>query len=306
MWFIKLYQSLEILTHCEMPYPSGWNCSWVPNLSSPKLAQSITFGNASGQAQAKYQVTAQNKLLVEGVHVASVSRVSAPVPKNATIKELLWIVRGWVFEYLLDESSHVAPEKSRAFVSTLLTREYTVEDVDGDSTIVNGMNSDSFTVFTFTDLDRTSEKDLLELRFVKSVRQTLPGRALFRTSEGFYRLGPAAMGLGDHICVLLRCNTPMILRLSWHQLDCHLVVGQCFVIKLIDKEALLGPLQSPDISALTRWISVRNGRLIVMYLGDGIAIEEDPRLSASPPSWEIYEETITSPPFKDHQSSADM
>jgi hypothetical protein len=84
----------------------------------------------SGSARPEYRVTVGNILFVEGVRVASVSSVScdsASVPYNATNRKLLWIVRAWVCEYLLEKSSEVVPGNSRAFASTLITGRYLLE-----------------------------------------------------------------------------------------------------------------------------------------------------------------------------------
>lgn len=91
---MKVYRNLEIPTFCEMPYPSAWKYSWVPNLASPKLTRSISYGNASGFADPNFRVAGGSELLFDGVLVGSVSRASTAVPHNATLKELLWIVRG--------------------------------------------------------------------------------------------------------------------------------------------------------------------------------------------------------------------
>lgn len=115
------------------------------------------------------------------------------------------------------------PEKAKAFISTLLTQHYDIENIDENSGLGYSISSNeshylSFPTFMFTNLGRTPEEELLKLDFVRSVVETVPGRAMFRTAEGSYGIGPAIVEFGDHVSVLLGCNTPIIPRPSWQQM----------------------------------------------------------------------------------------
>lgn len=79
--------------------------------------------------------------------------------------------------------------------------------------------------------------------------------------------------------------------------DCYCIVGACYILEFMDKEALVGPLQlSPGLSdpTLARWFCVLNGRVMMMYLNGGVPTEEVPRLGPLPPGRRISEDTVSS------------
>jgi len=68
------------------------------------------------------------------------------------------------------------------------------------------------------------------------------GRCLITTEKGYIGLAPKNSKVGDIVCILLGCRSPLVLRpLSEAQ---YQIVGECCICGLMDGEALLGPLPS--------------------------------------------------------------
>ena len=79
-------------------------------------------------------------------------------------------------------------------------------------------------------------------RFLEEAHIFLVNRSFVKTREGYIGLAPPNAMPGDHVCVLLGSNMPMLLRPALsNQFE---VVGECYVHGLMNGEALLGPL--PD------------------------------------------------------------
>lgn len=83
--------------------------------------------------------------------------------------------------------------------------------------------------------------------FLGRVRDYCKNRSFIKTSEGYIGLAPKNAQLGDLICVLLGCDTPMLLRPTSYSR--YQVVGSCFIHGLMNGEAFLGPLPE-DYQAL--------------------------------------------------------
>ena len=117
------------------------------------------------------------------------------------------------------------------------------------------------------------------------VNTMLVGRLLFTTNEGHIGLAPKATKPDDQVCILLGCQTPLVLRPNgaWG----HKVVGECYIDGFMDGVAYLGSL--PD-----KWQKVRrdfqeySGQFISFfdYESGGFQIE-DPRLGPLPAGWSV-------------------
>lgn len=67
-------------------------------------------------------------------------------------------------------------------------------------------------------------------------------RTICTTEQGYIVLAPKYAKLGDQVCVLLGCNSSMLLRPIGNRWQ---VVGECHVPGLTSGEALAGPLPKP-------------------------------------------------------------
>jgi hypothetical protein len=76
--------------------------------------------------------------------------------------------------------------------------------------------------------------------YLKCMRQTLEGRCLFKTNNGYIGLSPTSTRKGDVICVVFGCQTPILLRPvpKPNSTQTWLVVGSCYVHGLMSGEAI--------------------------------------------------------------------
>ena len=77
-------------------------------------------------------------------------------------------------------------------------------------------------------------EDLFYPSFLKSVERVRKS-CMFSTGKGYVGLGPKGVRKGDEICVLFGNDVPFVLRRVGQH---HVVVGQCFVLGLMDGEAI--------------------------------------------------------------------
>ncbi|EPE30510.1 hypothetical protein GLAREA_03477 [Glarea lozoyensis ATCC 20868] len=73
-------------------------------------------------------------------------------------------------------------------------------------------------------------------QFILEASRCLKGRMMFSLPKGYFGVGPEGMRVGDLVCVVWGCDSPVVLR----RLEDHYVlVGNCFVLGLMDGEARL-------------------------------------------------------------------
>jgi hypothetical protein len=280
-----MYEGLELLTFCEMPFPANWRSSWVPNLGNPRLTTSISFGHASGYSSPEVKYRGGDKLLVQGVHTTSVAEVICVFTREATYTDIippLQALARQLFSRIATEREKV--ETATSFIALLQCMHCAFEDIDAVRSTTPEDFREDLLIFINADLATSSLEALSKLRLLGYALRNCPGRAIFKTTEGFLGLGPAALQMDDHICVLLGCNTPLILRPVVEHPDSYKVVGETFVCEFMDKQAFLGPIPS----LVSSWVSIYRGEQMIIYLQDGIATEEDPRLGPLPRGWNIY------------------
>ena len=76
--------------------------------------------------------------------------------------------------------------------------------------------------------------------FFAQVYGSYTGRSFFTTEEGYIGLAPQAAKPGDQICVLIGCNSPVVLRSNG--IEQYQVVGECYMDGFMNGEALLGQI----------------------------------------------------------------
>ncbi|RDW57329.1 hypothetical protein BP5796_12779 [Coleophoma crateriformis] len=94
------------------------------------------------------------------------------------------------------------------------------------------------------DLDSPASADLAA-SIDTAIRSASVRRSFFITDKGYIGLGPAKMGVGDDLYIVLGCRTPLILRrgsatptqgqLPW---PVYYVIGDCYAHGLMDGEAM--------------------------------------------------------------------
>jgi hypothetical protein len=123
-----------------------------------------------------------------------------------------------------------------------------------------------------------------ERLFVQGFGSYAVGRSLITTSTGHVGLAPDDTRVGDRVCVLLGCNSPLILRALSD--DSWLVVGACYINSLTNGEALLGPLSGQTDPVL---LLASNGSSYLAFRDrqTGGMTPHDPRAGPLPPEWAL-------------------
>lgn len=116
----------------------------------------------------------------------------------------------------------------------------------------------------------------------------LNNRAFLITREGHIGFAPQAARPGDEVCIILGCQSPLLLR-PIHNGN-YEVVGECYLQGVMHGEAILGPLPAPWTSAKVIFVP---GQGFQSGFLNGKTREtkiEDPRLGPLPPGWRILED----------------
>ena len=112
--------------------------------------------------------------------------------------------------------------------------------------------------------------------------------SLLRTTEGHLGLGPRSARYGDKVCVLLGCDTPLLLRLVLDDQWC--IVGDCYVHDIADGSALLSSL--PENFEAIEQMNPRDGHCSMVFRNirtNDVQIE-DPRIPEPlPAGWKVTE-----------------
>lgn len=105
--------------------------------------------------------------------------------------------------------------------------------------------------------------------------------SFIKTREGYMGLVPLETRAGDHVCILLGCPSPMLLRPAPN--NQFLVVRECYVHGLMTGEAFLGPL--PDHYQLVQVADQTQPKSFLPFYNHrtGKFQFNDPRLETLPP-----------------------
>lgn len=118
------------------------------------------------------------------------------------------------------------------------------------------------------------------INYLEELQETIPGRAFFKSNEGYIGLCPAEAVPRDRVCVILGCDSPLLLRPVAGQNDHYQLVGECYVHGIMECEALVGAITPP-------WSRTfyRDGAIFPIWTLDGERTHDDPRLGPLPPGW---------------------
>ncbi|KAL8895005.1 MAG: hypothetical protein Q9207_008337 [Kuettlingeria erythrocarpa] len=112
-------------------------------------------------------------------------------------------------------------------------------------------------------------------------------RLTHRKSAYHGRLGlaPKATEPGDKICVLLGCESPLVLRSDGS--GNHAVVGECYIDGMMSGEALLGKLPKKWTVACKYFHELHNNHNVLIDSTTDQTTPQDPRLGPLPAGWKL-------------------
>ena len=136
-----------------------------------------------------------------------------------------------------------------------------------------------------TTRDTALEDSQESLDFLDYVMFSIRGRSFFTTLDGHIGLAPIATKPNDKVCVLLGCQSPLVLRPCGTQY--YAVVGECYIDGFMDGAAFLGPLPSNCQLVLRYFEEFSNYYNAFLNHQTGEYQVEDPRLGPLPAGWYI-------------------
>jgi hypothetical protein len=177
--------------------------------------------------------------VIRGVHTSTIVLVSTASLQAATTPELIALCRAWI-PLNLSEPYICGGKMFDAYIKTLIANNInTVVPPTRGRCLSTEECAEFFDVCIQN--GKTEGLSTGTASYVNFLRQILPGRAFFTTSDSHIGLCPANARTGDHVCVVLGSNAPLVLRPVPDLEGRYQVVGECSVHGLMFGVALLGP-----------------------------------------------------------------
>ncbi|KAL7622493.1 hypothetical protein AAE478_008000 [Parahypoxylon ruwenzoriense] len=314
---IRHVKRLELLRDCHTGTTTShlgeWP-SWVPDYSIPNARLNhVERQFSAGQSECCTKLLEANVLEVIGVRCAEVSYV-APV---AVLKTVFHEDQNTCSQDMIStqfeqrftkvpllhgpiEQNYVTGEILRDAIAKILTGNYLRERFPDNS------------VPTLNDWISRLYRDDLASRLINGTPQNegavsfqedyaisvMKNRLYFETREGYIGLGPPGVKpeSGDTVCVLLGCDSPMVLR-EQHTSGRFTIIGESYVCGLEDVRALLGPLERQWRARVHFDSIARPIASSFLNLETGEVLEDDPRLPELSDEWEVipWERTADDP-----------
>jgi hypothetical protein len=271
-------QSLQILELCELRRDNPHNLpSWVPDISRERLTKAINGHYTAGRTFPVYGSCAAGTLHVRGRSMCSLqttNSLSLVLPTNEDILQALFQLR----PPMSIEAPYVAGGSFRNAYCDALSA----------GSFIDKYQRDSFKQL----LEKIWNTDLGVAAGSKWTAPLAPGsfdllnsvythcrrRTLCTTEQGYIVLAPGYAKRGDQVCVLLGCNSSMLLRPAGNR---RKVVGECYVPGLTSGEALAGPLPKGYRKEMVFDESRRAWSLKFRNISNNETISEDPRFNSS-------------------------
>ena len=272
-------QSIQILELCELRHENPHNLSsWVPDISRPLLATPINGTYTAGRTFPHYNCCAAETLRIRGKTMCSLQTInpfsfsSAP-PTTQEIYETLLRLR----PPMSIEDAYVGGGSMRnAYCDALSAGSFVDKNKrDACKAILEIMwNTNLGAAAGFI---MASGRDRIYPVFYP-VFTYCNNRTLCTTEQGYIVLAPKYARRGDQVCVLLGCNTTMLLRPAGNRWQ---VVGECYVPGLESGETLAGPLPKGYRTKMV--FNESQGRWYHKFqnISNKEIISEDPRFDSS-------------------------
>ncbi|KAL8923008.1 MAG: hypothetical protein Q9208_004820 [Pyrenodesmia sp. 3 TL-2023] len=284
---------LELLKHCVLAKRTTGGPSWVPDWSKTEFTAPILSEQLSaGLSETHIKYTPPDVLQAVGIRCTTVQKVGAA--SSSDIDKALAVVPKWL-ELVAGSEQYINRQTMIEALALTLTMNRTRERHPTNHFLSVSESVDLLRDILTLDADSDEEHPIFSNREVGNIIQKIRGRAFFITNEGHMGTAPDGVRPGDHVCILLGCYSPIIIRTTDN--DQHQVVGEAYIHGFEDAKAILGSLPPP-------WRAIIKGddtfgRPLHRYLNlnTGEVAAEDPRLDILPPPWVrwVYERAPDDP-----------
>lgn len=253
--YIAHYKSLNVLISSGLKDKPSGRPTWVPDWT---VANPFLSGEASGYSISEVRHRGSGVLSVTGTHLATVQHAKR-IKMGSDIESVILEIQRLAPHGILERSYPGRGSVLAAYCHTICADRFSdgclplrkdfpqfQQSMDFLSTILQPAKNRN------PDTSPGSEAS----KFLLNARHFCKQKSFIETCEGYIGLAPQIAQPGDHVCVLLGCDVPMLLRPAPNLR--YQVVGACFIHGLMQGEAFLGPF--PD-----HYQSIR-----IMEEGDGV------------------------------------
>ena len=291
--FTSKLQSLSILAHCELRDDTGGMKlpTWVPDWTVPRSSKTVRSSASCRGSKPRVRYQDGKVLAATGVHVAVIKCVET-LPQPAGPDNYLSgsEVEDAIRALIVPKIGSLSLSERDATVISLCRTICCNEFADTYSPPLSNVASLEICrkyIHRMVDTTRDTapenspESRLCSSRIVAAIR----GRSFFTTVDGYIGLATTATKPDDEVCILLGCQTPLVLRPCGD--GSHKVVGECYIDGFMDGAVCLGPLPS-KWQLVWRYIEEysRDYPAFLNRLSGEFQIE-DPRLGLLPAGWYV-------------------
>ena len=285
---LKSFKTLGMLSDCSIKYRSMGIPSWVSDWSTNPQMQPIEMVSADLGARAHATSISKGVLAVTGVCVAVVHEVKNDLPQSIP-EESAGSAR--VFRQLLStlvgqDRSDSNLNKLHSLCVTLCAGWFSEKWIPSHDSFPTYKEVHGYLTSLYK-WESAEPPDLCPSSPVifPNINLMTKGRLLITTADGRLGLAPEGTEAGDRVCVVLGCDSPLILR-PRDSLN-HEVVGECYMDGIMAGEALLGELPR-NWTLVEKYFRHHRESYLVFLDSDTEATHvEDPRCGALPAGWRI-------------------
>jgi hypothetical protein len=280
--------TLNLLTCCELQGVLEEVPSWVPDFSTPNNCNALKYACSCWRSEADAHYAGGGILKVAGVCSATVNSVEEIVSEDVVMDsarrtEVKRALKRMAALYSGNGryvgGSDMLEALCRSFCSNMFAESF-IPSSDHYPQFEESRD------YLLNLVQSSPESEPEYAKYVLDVVYDVIGRSFLTTREGHIGLAPLAAKAGDQVCIVLGCQSPLLLRSDDH--GYHTVIGECYVHGVMEGEALLGPLPSPWRRAW-RIDTEGTGQRYHCFISqtDGEIRIEDPRLGPLPPGWRV-------------------
>lgn len=286
---LKHRNTLRMLCYCSIKYRSMDIPSWVPDWSIDPKTGPLDIVAADSDARAQAYSISKGVLAVTGVCVAVVDEVKNDLPQSIPEDSAgsARVFRQLLFTLVGQDRSDSSLSKLHSLCVTLRAGIFAEKWIPPFQSMPTYKDVRDYLTMLFEDSAEPLElrSSSLAIAIIREFNATTKGRLLITTAEGQFGLAPEGTEAGDRVCVVLGCNSPLILRPK-DSLN-HEVVGECCMDGIMAGEALLGEL--PRNWTLVEKYFRHHHRYYYVFLDSdtGETHVEDPRRGTLPAGWRI-------------------
>jgi hypothetical protein len=212
--------------------------SWVPDWSVKRITNLIYNSFACGSSASDAEYTREGNLRVLGVKAATIKVADKIQLHGLTRRDVVAAVRQCIPPGVNRNSGELFEKYCRTICCDYFRDRYNppmshFPSWDESQEVL------SLFLRQHGDVNFEEPLDLGADSYLGRVLGCIKNRSFISTEEGRIGLGPLLTKAGDEVVVFPGCPSPMVLRSTDD--GRYQVVGGCFILGLMDGEALLGP-----------------------------------------------------------------